>query len=202
MFKLFGIILLVLSFGKTNETFSPNCSDISNEEKLKILSDFQKFYTKYELENIRTKTRTPGNSEIEKVVPYQHRENLVWKEDYCEEDRNMNNNYIIHKWSTCPWIIKVVTREDRYPSVVKEVECFCRWCNSKYAKYDEYKKEQYECMPVNVPFVGLKRGECIERYNVYNWTPTIESRSVACICSKTQQTKNINFLAHLNFSNI
>ena len=180
MFKLFGIILLVLSFGKTNETFSPNCSDISNEEKLKILSDFQKFYTKYEIENIRTRTR--GNSDIDKAVPYQHRENLV-----CEEDRNMNNISLINNRSTCPWIIKVVTREDRYPSVVKEVECSCRWCNSKYAKYDEYKNDTYECMPVMMSFVGLKRGECIERSYVYKWTPTIESRSVSCICSKTSK---------------
>ena len=137
------------------------------------------FYTKLEMEKIRTRTR--GNSDyLKKEDHLQHRENLV-----CEEDKNMKNNSLINNRSTCPWIIKVMTREDRYPSVVKEVECSCRWCNSKYAKYDDqYKKETYECMPVMMPFVGLKRGECRGMSNVYNWTPTIESFSVACICSK------------------
>jgi hypothetical protein len=170
------ITLIFIIFGAIIDAFSSNCTDISEELKSNKLSEFERYYRKYMAEIIRTRTRPSDSIKIE---PPLYRDNVV-----CEDEKNKNNNFLIHKRSLCPWYTKIITREDRYPSLVREVRCSCTSCNNnKRIIFNQRSHNKtYECLPVMSPSVGLKRGIC-DKNGIFEWTPTVESLNVACVCS-------------------
>ena len=171
--RIFPLIFII--FGALFDAISSNCTDISEELKSNKLSEFERYYRKYMAEIIRTR-KGPSYSIIENTSAY--RDNGV-----CEDDKSTNSNFLIHKKSLCPWYTKVITREDRYPSLVKEVRCSCTSCNNnKRTKFNQSQNKTYECLPVMSPSVGLKRGIC-DQNGIYEWAPTVESFNVACVCS-------------------
>jgi hypothetical protein len=175
--KSFKIILFIYIFGSMYEVFSQNCTDISEDRKSSMLSEFEKYHRKYMGELLRAKTK-PSERYVEPTDSLYYRDNTI-----CDEEKNKKNDSLINKRSLCPWYTKIITREEWYPTLVKEVRCSCRWCNTKNAKPNsKWINGTYHCLPVMHPSVALKRGNC-GRNNMWEWTPTIESFNVACVCS-------------------
>jgi hypothetical protein len=175
--KSFKIILFIYVLGSMYEVFSQNCTDISEDLKSNMLAEFEKYHRKYMAELLRTRTK-PSQRYVESPNSYYYRDEII-----CDEDKNKKNDSLINKWSLCPWYTKIITRDEWYPSLVKEVRCSCRWCNTKNAKAPpKYNNGTYHCLPVMHNSVALKRGKC-GRNSMWEWTPTIESFNVACVCT-------------------
>ena len=171
----FNLIIFMIGIETLSNALSQNCTDISEETKSNMLSEFERFYRRYTMELIKSRVKS---SDPKREDPSQYRDKSI-----CEEDKNKNNNSLIYKRSLCPWYTKIMIREDRYPPFAKEVRCACESCNTKNFKLNPKSPNgTYYCLPVMSPSVGLKRGIC-GRNGIYEWTPTIENFNVACVCA-------------------
>ena len=108
---------------------------------------------------------------------------ISYGETSCYDDYSDLNMTKINEMAICPWHTKVVTRKDRYPSVVLHTVCNCEKCQRVNTENEDV---AYKCQPVyKLSPALIKSHKCNTDTNVYEWIPALEKIAVACVCANT-----------------
>ena len=175
----FGHLLKKVNSEKRSSSSSPTfffddfCRNPQQDFLEELLSKYQVLYMKYE-ESI-LKTKIDSSSFFESKLDPERADN-----SQCDIfDRNSSS---VNQQSLCPWKYVIMRRSDRFPAFRTQVQCTCERCTA-YGKNEFLPKQNFGCKPVSKPMPVLVQDECDKETGYYNWKPSTEQVSVACVCA-------------------
>ena len=114
--NFFKILLFLVCFISTKETYSRTCVDLPEEKKRDMLAEWESFYRKYITDILESTKKWQPGALISNSSKYRDSKS-------CNETLNSKNYGLTMRESLCPWKYQVIKREDKYPIYIYEARC-------------------------------------------------------------------------------
>jgi hypothetical protein len=176
----FGHLLKKINSEKRSSSLSSSfffndfCRNPQQDFLEDLLSKYQVLYMKYEESILKTKIQ-------DSIALFESKLDQE-RADSSQCDIFDRNSSSVNQQSLCPWKYVITRRNDRFPTYRTQVQCTCERCTA-YGKNEFLPKQNFGCKPVSKPMPVLVQDECDKETGYYNWKPSTEQVSVACVCA-------------------